>query len=78
MPEAERNDWLRYAFKWLKENDPIAHLEMPGSRVLSPGRAAAGAARWYWANTRSEACPTGSNTEQTIKELWNGDSGAAK
>ncbi len=52
---------------------------MPGSRVLSPGRTAgAGAARWYWANTRSEACPTGSNTELTIKELWSGTAAATK
>jgi len=68
QPEADRNDWLRYAWKWLQDNDPIAHLEMPGSRVLSPG--AAGGPRWYWANTMSAACPTGYNTEAIIRELW--------
>lgn len=68
QPEADRNAWLRYAWQWVKDNDPVAHLEMPGSRVLSPG--AAGGSRWYWANTKSDACPTGYNTEATIKELW--------
>ncbi len=68
MPEKERNDWLRYAWKWVRETDPNGHLQMPGSRVLTPGTP--DGARWYWANTRSEACPAGSNTEETIKELW--------
>jgi hypothetical protein len=68
LPEAERNDWLRYAWKWVKETDPNGHLEMPGSRVMTPGKS--GAPRWYWANARSEACPQGFNTEGTIKELW--------
>jgi hypothetical protein len=68
LPEKERNDWLRYAWTWLKENDPNGHLEMPGSRVLRPGHP--GGPGWYWANTRSDACPDGFNTEETIKELW--------
>lgn len=68
LPETERNDWLRYAWKWVKQTDPAGHLQMPGSRVLSPGRS--DAPRWYWANHRSDACPQGFNTEDTIKELW--------
>ena len=68
LPERERNDWLRYAWNWVKATDPAGHLEMPGSRVITPGTP--DGARWYWANTRSEACPSGSNTEETIKELW--------
>jgi len=66
--EAARNDWLRYAWKWLADNDAIGHLEMPGSRVLSPGPA--GGPNWYWANTASDACPGGFNTEATIREIW--------
>jgi hypothetical protein len=72
LPEAQRNDWLRYAWTWLRDNDPNGHLEMPGSRLLSPARGGGGP-RWYWANTRSDACPTGSNTELTIKEIWAAD-----
>ena len=68
MPEKERNDWLRYAWQWVRDTDPNGHLQMPGSRVITPGTP--DGPRWYWANTRSEACPNGSNTEETIKELW--------
>ena len=57
LPESTRDEWLRYAWKWLKDNDPDGHLEMPGSRVARPGNP--GGPRWFWANTRSEACPDG-------------------
>jgi hypothetical protein len=67
-PESERNQWLRYAWNWLKVTDPSGHLEMPGSRIMTPGRP--DAPRWYWANMRSEACPNGFNTEATIKSIW--------
>jgi hypothetical protein len=68
MPEQERNDWLRYAWRWVKNTDPNGHLEMPGSRVITPGTP--NGPRWYWANTRSDACPNGSNTEETIRDIW--------
>jgi len=68
LPEKERNDWLRYAWNWVNENDSNGHLEMPGSRVMTPGTP--DGPRWYWANTRSDACPNGFNTESTIKEIW--------
>ena len=67
-PEAERNEWLRYAWRWVKETDPAGHLQMPGSRVMTPGRP--DEPHWYWANNRSDACPQGFNTEATIGELW--------
>ena len=66
-----RAKWLQYAWDWLQETDTNAHLQMPGSRILSPGTP--DGPRWYWANTRSDACPEGSNTEETIKELWKTD-----
>ena len=68
LPEAERNDWLRYAWNWVKKTEAHGHLQMPGSRVMTPGKP--DAPRWYWANTRSAACPQGFNTEDTIRELW--------
>jgi hypothetical protein len=67
-PETERNHWLTYAWHWVKQTDPNGHLEMPGSRVLSPGNDEG--PRWYWANTRSASCPNGFNTENTIREIW--------
>jgi len=66
-PEAERNAWLRYAWKWVHDSDAVAHLQMPGERVMS---GFPGGANWYWANTKSAACPNGFNTEATIKEIW--------
>jgi len=71
MPEADRNAWLHYAWNWVKTTDPAGHLEMPGSRVLRPGDHQG--PQWYWANTRSPACPNGFNTEETIKEIWQAD-----
>jgi len=68
MPEAQRNQWLRYAWDKVRKTDPNGHLEMPGSRVLSPGSREG--PHWYWANTRSAACPQGFNTEETIREIW--------
>ncbi|MDB5106531.1 MAG: hypothetical protein JWP91_4220 [Fibrobacteres bacterium] len=68
MPQAERDAWLRYAWKWVKDTDADGHLEMPGSRVMSPGSAAG--PFWYWANGASDACPKGFGTEAVIKELW--------
>jgi hypothetical protein len=68
MPEAERNEWLRYAWNWVGKTDPNGHLEMPGSRILSPGNREG--PRWYLANTRSASCPHGFNTEETIREIW--------
>ncbi|HXI72653.1 MAG TPA: hypothetical protein VNN22_20120 [Verrucomicrobiae bacterium] len=68
MPEAKRNQWLHYAWDWVRKTDPNGHLEMPGSRVLRPGNRTD--PQWYWANTRSAACPNGFNTEETIREIW--------
>jgi len=75
MPEANRNAWLRYAWNWVKDADPNGHLEMPGSRVLTPlpNDPLIGSPvkpKWYSANTRSAACPDGYNTEKTIEALW--------
>ncbi len=78
QPESYRNEWLRYAWKWLKEHDPIGFLEMPGSRMLTNGPAIPGEADkripWYFANTKSPACPQGFSQEETIKAIWREDS----
>jgi hypothetical protein len=71
--EEYRNRWLRYAWKWIREHDPNGYLQMPGSRTIHPpveGR------RWYWANTKSKACPGGFNQEATIREIWATSRGA--
>ena len=68
MPEADRNAWLRYAWKWVKDTDPNGHLQMPGSRVMTPRQARRPAL--VLGQYSSAACPQGFNTEATIRELW--------
>lgn len=67
LPEAARNAWLWYAWKWVRESDPNAYLEMPGSRNLS---ASPNKRRWYFANRQSKATPLGSGQEDTIRQIW--------
>ena len=79
QPESYRNEWLRYAWNWLKEHDRNGFLEMPGGRMLTngpaiPEEAGGGKANWYFANTRSSACPRGFSQEETIKAIWREDS----
>lgn len=67
QPESYRNEWLRYAWDWIKKNDPNGHFEMPGLRgICCPNETN----NIYRANTRSNACPYGYNQEETIKEIW--------
>jgi len=67
QPASERNDWLRYAWRWLREHDPAAHLQMPGIRCLS---GAAKGQRWYYVNTPGPATPDGFGQEETIRAIW--------
>lgn len=76
QPEDYRNEWLRYAWKWVREHDPNGFLQMPGGRMLTNGPSGPnGPIRWYFANTKSPACPNGLNQEETIKAIWAADSG---
>jgi hypothetical protein len=76
--EQYRNGWLRYVWNWLKDHDSNGFLEMPGSRVLHDGPSLPTDEKqkinWYFANTRSSACPGGFNQEKTIKKIWQEDS----
>ncbi len=67
QPEAYRNEWLRYAWAWVREHDPNGYLQMPGSRTVADP---VDGKHWYWANTPSAACPDGFNQEATIKAIW--------
>ncbi|MHB8969757.1 MAG: hypothetical protein ACYC3X_11490 [Pirellulaceae bacterium] len=67
LSEEERNDWLRYAWQWIREHDANGWLQMPGSRTLC---APVGDCHWYFANMRSAAVPTGFSQEETIKATW--------
>ena len=70
QPEPYRNEWLRYAWNWLKENDRYGFLQMPGGRMLTNGPME-GEKRitWYFANTKSAAFPAGFSQEETIKSI---------
>jgi len=68
QPEEYRNQWLRYAYNWIKQTDPNGHLQMPVTRMIScPNETL----RTYFANTKSAACPVGYSQEETIKKIWN-------
>lgn len=67
---AYRAQWLRYAWNWLRTNDPNGHLEMPGSRTeTSP----LNHRRWYYANDPSAAVPDGLGDEDAIRAIWKSD-----
>ena len=70
QPVAYRNEWLRYAWKWVREHDPAGYLEMPGSRCLAGAKTGKG---WYCANRASAATPDGFAQEETIRAIWAGD-----
>ncbi|WP_205678852.1 hypothetical protein [Aquisphaera insulae] len=71
QPAEYRSLWLQYAWDWLRHADPAAHLQMPGSRTLSPGRGRA--PHWYYANRPSAAVPEGFGDERAIRAIWAAD-----
>jgi hypothetical protein len=73
QPAAARNEWLRYAWQWVREHDAAGYLEMPGFRCLS---GAADGSSWYDVNQPSVATPAGYGQEETIRTLWSADQGA--
>jgi len=68
--EAYRNQWLRFAWDWVRKHDPNGFLQMPGSRIL---HAPVNGHSWYYANPRSEAVPHGFSQEDTIRAIWSKD-----
>ncbi|MEN9635682.1 MAG: hypothetical protein RL077_4086 [Verrucomicrobiota bacterium] len=72
QPEKHRNDWLRYAWRWVREHDSEGYVQMPGHRIIS---GAADGKRWYDVNRPSAATPNGFGQEETIRAIWAGDNG---
>ncbi|MDB6109147.1 MAG: hypothetical protein JWR69_897 [Pedosphaera sp.] len=70
QPEADRNQWLRYASQWVREHDPEGYLEMPGARCLAE---APDGKLWYHVNQPNPAIPDAFNQEPTIRAIWAGD-----
>jgi hypothetical protein len=67
QPEQYRNEFLEYAVDWIKKNDPIGYIQMPGARNTIPTPSSEGI---YRANTKSATCTDGQNQEETIKKIW--------
>jgi hypothetical protein len=67
QPAEYRDKWIKYAFDWLRENDPDGHLEMPGCRMITCPNETNG---YYRANTKSDDCPDGYSQEETIKAIY--------
>ncbi len=74
QPENARNEWLGYAWKWVREHDPDGYVEMPGMRIIS---GAADGKRWYDVNQSSPATPNGFGQEQTVHAIWAADTNSA-
>lgn len=70
QPEAYRNEWLQYAWDWMKKTDSNGHIEMPGIRgICCPNETK----NVYRANMSSAGSPYGYNQEEIIKEIWKND-----
>lgn len=67
QPEEYRNQWLRYAWNWIRKNDPAGYLQMPASRTMADP---VGNIHWYYAHKPSQKVPNGFNQEETIKAIW--------
>ncbi|VGO13947.1 hypothetical protein PDESU_02504 [Pontiella desulfatans] len=67
LDEARRNEFLRYAFSWLKKHDNMGYLEMPGNRRHK--LTVEGSWSRFRANLKQH-CSTGTDLEVVIKELW--------
>lgn len=78
--EAYRNDWLRYAWNWIRANDPAGYLAPTGEVFLADPTTEA---TWYhinndWFIPGPNDPPVrrmglkGSNQENTLKAIWNG------
>ena len=74
--ETYRDKWLRYAYLWLREHDPVAHLQMPLARIVTPGGGKR--AFRFLGNNRSDACPQGMNVEETVSDIWYGNNTGKK
>ncbi|RKX35103.1 MAG: hypothetical protein DRP64_19545, partial [Verrucomicrobia bacterium] len=59
-----RDDWLEYAYDWVRSNDDNGFFQLPGCRNI-------GNNDYYYANTPSANMPLGFGQEEKIKYIWN-------
>jgi hypothetical protein len=69
-----REKYLRYAVKWIAENDPAGNLQVPGSISISADPIPiTGTDRFIWLyrlNNPSPIMPHAFGEEKVVKELW--------
>ena len=65
----QRDQWLGYAWTWVREHDSAGYLQMPGARCLA---GALDRKHWYSANRPSEKTPGGFSQEGAIRRIWAG------
>ena len=78
QPEASRNHFLEYTYKWTEINNPNAYFELPFRRMIHNAEVfmkrgdngEMDAQDFYQINTKSAACPMGFDQEETAKRLW--------
>lgn len=82
QPSDYRNYWLSYAFSWIRGNDPVGWLAMPGRRTLGaaptslPGVNIADGhidqvtAVQYKTSMQSGESPIGFGQEDAVKAVW--------
>ncbi len=68
QPEADRNSFLEYTFKWTAINNPDAFFAFPVRRPLGSGEVV-GTYPYYQFNTKSALCENGYSQEETVKRL---------
>ena len=71
QPEAARNSFLEYTFKWIAVNNPGAFFAFPLRRPLDSGEVVKGYP-FYQMNNRSAICPAGCSQEDTAAKLLHG------
>ncbi|MFH1138332.1 MAG: hypothetical protein V1816_19845 [Pseudomonadota bacterium] len=71
LREPERNDWLDYAWHWVRENDSFGRFQFPTRRILADP--IDDAYYWYYANRPSPQCQLGFNQEEAMEAIWKAD-----
>jgi hypothetical protein len=64
LTREKRNEWLSYAWNWIKSTDASGFLEMPGQQWCTSQK------MLYNANNPSNVFPDGYGQEDTIREIW--------
>ncbi len=68
QPEADRNEFLDYTFKWTAVNNPDGFFAFPLMRGIGAG--GDGQELVYKLNNRSAACPGGYSQEDALKRIF--------